>query len=169
MWGSPGWGFVQHDSNAILAQNAAYDVFGAAFVAESGNETGRWVENISIKTIGTNTSAKDVEDIAAGDLARNGVGFFFQGRLVDSVDNVAAGAPGGHGFLYMHREPAGEYVCLDDDAVEQGEKLRFAALKSIDDANINIFSGNESIRRPLRAGNHQSLADAGARRPFGPV
>ena len=145
VWGSPGWGFVHHDSNAIFAANAAYDVFGAAFVAESGNETGRWADNISIKTIGVNTDAKDPEDIAAGDIARGGIGFYFQGRLVDAVGNVAAGSPGGHGFLYMHREPPGDMVELDDETVAQGEKLRFGAHKLINQPNIGIFDDNESI------------------------
>ena len=42
VYGSPGWGFVHHDSNAILDNNATYDTFGAGYVAESGNETGAW-------------------------------------------------------------------------------------------------------------------------------
>ncbi|MEC7257402.1 MAG: G8 domain-containing protein, partial [Pseudomonadota bacterium] len=33
VWGSPGWGIVQHDSNAVVDNNATYDTFGAGFVA----------------------------------------------------------------------------------------------------------------------------------------
>ena len=40
VYGSPGWGYVHHDSSAILDSNASYDTFGAGFVAETGNETG---------------------------------------------------------------------------------------------------------------------------------
>ncbi|NWG71974.1 MAG: cadherin-like domain-containing protein [Parvularculaceae bacterium] len=145
VWGSPGWGYVHHDSNAIFAGNAAYNVFGAAFVAESGNETGRWVDNISILTLGVNNLSKDAADVEAFDLGRNGVGFWFQGRLVDAVGNVAAGSPGGHGFVYMHRQPQNELVDIDAATVPQGEKLRFGEMGYINLPNISIFKDNEAI------------------------
>lgn len=145
VWGSPGWGFVHHDSNAIFAGNAAYDVFGAAFVAETGNEIGRWVDNISIKTLGVHTSVKDVEDIDAFDLGRVGAGFWFQGRLVDAVDNVAAGSPGGFGFVYMTRAGFGDFIPVDPSGVPNGEKLRYADSTLINVPNIGIFTGNEAF------------------------
>ena len=48
VFSSPGWGFVHHDSNAILHNNASFDTFGAGFVAESGNEIGAWTDNLAI-------------------------------------------------------------------------------------------------------------------------
>ncbi len=145
VWGSPGWGFVHHDSNAILAGNAAFDVFGAAFVAETGNETGRWVDNISIKTLGVFTGPKDQEDVVAFDLGRGGVGFWFQGRLVDAVDNVAAGSPGGHGFVYMTRHPEDELRRIDPATVQNGEKLRYVDEAYPYTPNIAVFHGNEAF------------------------
>lgn len=145
VWGSPGWGFVHHDSNAIFAGNAAYDVFGAAYVAETGNEIGRWVDNISIKTLGVHTSVKDVEDIAAFDLGRVGAGFWFQGRLVDAVDNVAAGSPGGFGFVYMTRANIGDFIPVDPAGVQNGEKLRYVDSAFNNVPNIGIFVGNEAF------------------------
>ncbi|MEK7266415.1 MAG: G8 domain-containing protein, partial [Pseudomonadota bacterium] len=65
VWGSPGWGFVHHDSNALFSNNAAYDVFGAAFVAETGNEIGRWDHNIAIKSLGVNHITKDGGDVTS--------------------------------------------------------------------------------------------------------
>ena len=50
--GSAGWGFVHHSSHANLIQNVAFDVFGASFVAEDGDETGVWWQNLAIKTEG---------------------------------------------------------------------------------------------------------------------
>ena len=143
VWGSPGWGFVQHDSNAILADNAAYDVYGAAFVAETGNETGRWSHNISIKTIGNGGGAKDQDDVLAFDLGRNGAGFWFQGRLVDAVDNVAAGAPAAHGFVYMSRGNA--VIPVDPDTADLHESLRYLDEVFINYPAISEFSNNESI------------------------
>ncbi len=150
VWGSPGWGYVHHDSNAIFADNAAYDVFGAAFVAESGNETGRWVRNISIKNEGVGgvdwdlNTPKSGADVNAFDLGRNGTGFWFQGRLVDAVDNVAAGSPGGHGFTYFHRGSDGNQV--------QVGTLNTPEISGYQDDTLNVnfphisqFQNNEAI------------------------
>ena len=56
--GSPGWGFVQHDSYAVLENNVAFDVFGSGFVTETGNEIGAWRNNISIKNEGRRNNEK---------------------------------------------------------------------------------------------------------------
>lgn len=145
VWGSPGWGFVHHDSNAILADNAAYDVFGAAFVAELGTETGRWVHNIAIKAIGLNRGDKDGEDVLAFDLGRGGDGFWLQGRLVEVVDNVAAGMPGGKGFIFHHRAPPEFMHVLDPSTAAQDDKLRYLDVVNVNDANIAQFQGNEAF------------------------
>lgn len=143
VWGSPGWGYVHHDSNAIMSDNAAYDTWGAGFVAETGNEIGRWSHNISIKTIGTGGGAKWHEDVDAFDLGRTGANFWFQGRLVDAVDNVAAGSPGGHGFVYMSR---GDGMI---DVLAQNADLP-ETLHYVDEIRVNMpaisqFENNEAI------------------------
>lgn len=150
VWGSPGWGYVHHDSNAVFANNAAYDVFGAAFVAESGNEIGRWVGNISIKNEGVGgqdahlNTAKTAEDVWAFDLGRNGTGFWFQSRLIDAVDNVAAGSPGGQGFTYFHRGSDGNGI--DDSLVNLPEQFRYHHSEPFYNAPpISQFADNEAI------------------------
>ncbi len=145
VWGSPGWGLVHHDSNAVLTDNAAYDVFGAAFVAETGNETGRWSHNIAIKSLGVGGTAKDGADLAAFDLGRTGAGFWFQGRLVSSVDNVAASVPGGHGFVYMSRGWPGDVIDVLEENVTQPEALRYLDSAVISVPPIVQFSGNEAL------------------------
>ena len=40
---SPGWGFVSHTSNVNFDENIAFNVMGASFVTEAGNEMGRFV------------------------------------------------------------------------------------------------------------------------------
>lgn len=149
VWGSPGWGYVHHDSNAIFSDNAAYDVFGAAFVAETGNETGRWVHNISIKNTGVTgvgwslNTPKDGDDVNAFDLGRNGTGFYFQGRLVDAVDNVAAGSPGGHGFTYFHRGAAD--IDVTPDLLGQPETLNYNPSADVNYPAISQFVNNEAF------------------------
>ncbi len=111
VFGSPGWGFVHHDSHAILHSNATYDTFGAGYVAEAGNETGAWTNNIAIFAKGINWSlAKNQSDGANFDTGKGGDGFFFQGRMIKVADNVAASV--NHGFTYFHR---GRYQDLDND------------------------------------------------------
>lgn len=145
VWGSPGWGFVHHDSNAIFANNAAYDVFGAAFVAETGNETGRWVDNIAIKSLGVDHIVKNGGDVSAFDLGRTGTGFWFQGRLVEAVGNVAAGIPSGAGFTYFHRGPDGDLIAIDPSSSSLSDALRYLGGVDANIPAISLFSGNEAI------------------------
>jgi len=52
VWGTPGWGIVHHDSNALLENNVVFDVVGAGIVAENGNELGVWRNNLVVKITG---------------------------------------------------------------------------------------------------------------------
>lgn len=140
VFGSPGWGFVHHDSHAILQDNASFDTFGAGFVAETGNETGDWIGNIAIKAEGTNSYSKNAPDVAAFDLARVGVGFWFQGRMVDAKDNVAASVS--HGFTYMVRGTG--VIDIEPEQYDLSEALGLLP-RSIQDAPITQFSNNEAF------------------------
>ena len=144
VWGSPGWGYVHHDSNAIFADNAAYDVSGAAFVSELGTETGRWSDNIAIRTWGVNEHIKAADSVLGFDNGRTGVGFWFEGRMVDSVGNIAAGATEA-GFIYMHRVPTNKYTIIDPSTSQQSDKLNYLDKTAIDRPNISNFLGNEVI------------------------
>lgn len=102
--GSPGWGYVHHSSHAEFVQNIAFDVFGAAFVAEDGDETGLWWENMAIKSEGIgygDAKAKSGDDVHRDDVGRTGDGFFFGGRAVESGHNIAANTT--HGYVWMLR------------------------------------------------------------------
>lgn len=145
VWGSPGWGFVHHDSNALFSNNAAYDVFGAAFVAETGNETGRWDHNISIKSLGVNHITKDGGDVGTFDLGRTGTGFWFQGRMVEATDNVAAGVPSGAGFTYFHRGTDPNHLAIDPANSPMSDSFRYLDSVQMNEPNIAIFLNNESF------------------------
>jgi Bacterial Ig domain/G8 domain len=150
IWGSPGWGVVQHDSNAILADNAVYNAFGAAFSAETGNETGRWVDNIAIKSIGVagfgfDNNPKFGPDVSAFDLGRTGAGFWLQSRMVDLVDNVAAGIPSGQGFIYFSRGPNDEVIRINPENAPLPESLNYADEANIYVPSISQFVGNEAF------------------------
>lgn len=91
--GSPGWGYVNHHSYVNFTENVSYDVFGAHFVAEGGNEMGSFERNLAVRSKGSGRGA-DFRDNAHGsveDFGHSGHGFWFQGPAVVARDNVAAG------------------------------------------------------------------------------
>jgi hypothetical protein len=143
VWGSPGWGIVQHDSNADIENNATFDTFGAAYVAETGNETGVWHDNIAIGAHGIGAGPwvdKDANDVAAFDLARTGIGFYFQGRMIKATGNVAADV--NEGFTYMQRG--------GDNTVEAGDLAQPEILHGLAGADIAAppiqnFTDNEVL------------------------
>ena len=102
VYGAPGWGYVHHDSNAVLDSNVSYNTFGSGYVAETGNEIGTWSNNLAIFSKGYGwMSTKIGNDSKNFDNGRTGDGFTFQGRLVRVVGNIAAST--NIGFDYMHR------------------------------------------------------------------
>jgi len=94
--GTPGWGIVHHDSHAVLQDNVVFDVVGAGIVAESGNETGAWTNNLTMKTTGVsweNIGQTEKRREKLFDLGFRGEGYWVQGAAqVAMVDNVATSA-----------------------------------------------------------------------------
>ncbi|UWQ21554.1 G8 domain-containing protein [Jannaschia sp. W003] len=113
VWGSPGWGIVHHDANLDVISNAVFGVNGGAIIAEAGNETGTWSDNITIHTTGTYStfnpvhSGKGVEHVGGrmqilNDSFTQGIGFGFKSRTVEAHDNVAVSSNGaGYSFWPM--------------------------------------------------------------------
>jgi hypothetical protein len=146
VYGSPGWGFVHHDSHAIFDNNASYDTFGAGFIAESGNETGAWTDNIAIFAQGRSWKDPKIgNDVNNYDLGTTGDGFWFQSRMVESVDNIAASV--NNGFVYFHRGPFGEngQIRFDSEITKIPGALDHWDALFPDDHPIISFSGNETF------------------------
>ncbi len=138
---SPGWGMVQHDSRAVLADNVVYNAFGAAFMAETGNETGVWTGNLAVASPGA-PGAGEKEGSRNQDTARNGSGFWLQGRLIEVRGNVAAGT-GANGFVYFVRGVDQLLIHPDDLLIPQ-----VASYQDEIDANsppIRGFADNEAF------------------------
>ncbi|MDZ4657792.1 MAG: G8 domain-containing protein [Bythopirellula sp.] len=92
-----GWGFVNHSSYVDFTNNVSYNVTGAAFATEVGDEIGTFRENIAINT---KASGDDIESrLIEKDHGHTGDGFWFQGAGVSVIDNVAASAEG-HAFIF---------------------------------------------------------------------
>ena len=136
--GSPGWGFVQHDSYAILENNVSYDVVGSGFVSETGNEIGAWRNNISIN----NQGRKDNEKGGEGnqDVGFAGHGFWFQTRSVENEGNVTAGNRGS-GIFYFHRGVDQIEIPAENLALEAWAKGQDTV--NSDEAPITSFKNNE--------------------------
>jgi hypothetical protein len=143
VWGSPGWGIVQHASDADIENNATYGTFGAGFVAETGDETGVWHDNIAINAHGVGAGAawdKDSRDVAAFDLGRTGIGFFFEGRMIKATDNVAADV--NQGFVYMDR---GSAAMIPAGDLAQPDILHGVGSTDISAPPIQNFTDNEVL------------------------
>ncbi len=140
---SPGWGYAHHSSHANFTDNVAFDVFGAAFAAEDGDETGSWVRNIAIKSEGIgwgDWTVKEAADVARHDNGRTGDGFFFAGRLVEAAENVAANTT--HGFVWLHRGPRTDPSAAN---LQHRETAYGATDMNVDDAAIEGFRDNEAF------------------------
>ena len=141
--GSPGWGYVHHSSNADFSYNVAFNVFGAAFVAEDGNETGMWYRNIAIKSEGVgygDWTVKKQQDLERGDDGRTGDGFFFAGRLVEAAENVAANTT--NGYVWLHR---GDRDQIDMETSHNPDLAYGRDRVGMDRAPIQGFRDNEAF------------------------
>ncbi len=97
---SPGWGYVNHSSHVEMIDNVAFDVHGAAFTTEVGDETGSFIGNIAIGTSGSGEAVESRNDI--GDFGHRGDGFWLQGVGVTVENNISAGNAGS-AFTYFAR------------------------------------------------------------------
>ncbi len=91
--GSPGWGIVHHDSYAGLEDNVVFDVVGAGIVAEAGNETGWWTDNLTVKATGmpvTEFNEQSYRREELYDFGVQGSGYWVQGAAqIKNKDNSA--------------------------------------------------------------------------------
>ena len=101
VFGSPGWGFVNHGSYVNMIDNVSYNVKGAAFVGEFGNERGTFTRNLAIRTYGGtgNWRSPLIERQPLFDHGFAGHGFWLHSASISVIDNIAAGS-GESGFAY---------------------------------------------------------------------
>lgn len=165
---SPGWGYVNHSSNVDFVRNIAYDVAGASFVTENGDEDGSFIENLSIRNIGRPDISHQAKKFQFG---HRGDGYWLQGLAVRLRGNIASGATG-HAFGIWgatnngaggtaegkHKFPAGVY---DDPSIYGGPDT----LVRLEDFYVEEFSNNTAYGNSdiaLFIASH-SPSDKGAR------
>jgi len=86
---SPGWGFVNHSSQVVMEGNFAFNVVGAGFVGEAGDEAGVMRHNFALRSSGSANPQNS--RVLAQDFGHQGHGFWMQGNGVELIDNVVAG------------------------------------------------------------------------------
>jgi hypothetical protein len=89
---APGWGFVNHSSYVEMTDNVAFNVRGASFATEVGDEIGSFRNNIAIGTTDSGDPINSRQSVQ--DFGHNGDGFWFQGPGVYVTGNIAAGNEG---------------------------------------------------------------------------
>jgi hypothetical protein len=126
--GSPGWGFVNHSSNANFTNDVAYNVNGSSFVAEAGDEIGLFDHDLAIHSLGTGSEDfYDPARVPLQDWGHEGDGFWLQGNGMSVTNNVAIGQAAS-GFYYFDKP----YTLPVQDVPPSG-------------APLTNFSGNVAI------------------------
>ena len=149
--GNPGWGFVNHSSYVDFIDNVAFDVVGAAFSTEAGDEIGLFQDNIAIRMHGTGDEPITRQE--DGDFGHAGDGFWLQGPGVVVENNVATGATGSGLILYA--EPLFEdglgITTFPSDNLPDPSRANGDETAPVSMAPLAVFRGNESYGSALGA------------------
>ena len=96
----PGWGITQHNSRCAIEDCVTYNVRGAGFVSELGNEIGQWVNNISLwnRGDGFKTSWSSRQETHVNHNGHIGAAFENQARGIIQQGNVAVSSH--HGWTF---------------------------------------------------------------------
>ena len=139
VWGSPGWGFVNHSSHVNFTNNVAYGVFGSAYYTEAGDEIGTFDSNIAIRSVNPRSPINSDDGAIDPDLGHgqqefgnSGDGFWLSGHLVSLKNNVSSGSSG-HGIIIW-----------SDGLVEADVNGR-TAVSTNSIANGHLITGRTSI------------------------
>jgi len=109
--GTPGWALANHSSNVVASNNVVHDFAGSAFVAEAGDEIGRFTDNIV--SGGTNRplqakpyareaiGAEPQQRLLVGDMGKFANGFWMVSPQVVVQNNVVAGGNGTAYLMFM--------------------------------------------------------------------
>ena len=149
--GNPGWGFVNHSSHVDFIDNVAFDVVGAAFSTEAGDEIGSFQDNIAIRMHGT--GEEPILRQEEGDFGHAGDGYWLQGPGVRMDNNIAAGAKGSG--LIVYAEPLFEdglgLTTFPSDNLPDPMLAEGDATVPVSLAPLASFRGNESYGSVLGA------------------
>jgi hypothetical protein len=111
---SPGWLVAQHQTHANIRNCVGYKAHGSGFVSEDGNETGVWLNNISVNHFGDgDTTFKAGPPVRNLDTAVQGVAFWATSRIMRLVNNIAGSCLGGFVFETRFASPTSHELLFD--------------------------------------------------------
>ena len=151
VWGSPGWGYTQHDSVAHLTDNVSFDVLGTGFTTETGNERGVWSGNVAMQTgfprVWASQNREDDFARALHDFGFSGTGFWLTGHAVDLIGNTSVDAATAGFWIETNgaRQIPLALSALED--APEGLRLMGDAEGRLDPADVpfQVFVGNRSV------------------------
>lgn len=156
IYNTPGWGVVNHASNAVIEDCVVYEFNGSAFVTEEGNELGAFNRNIAIKGIGVDEMPPGTSEIYITsralifDLAFEGDGFWIKSTNIELENNIAASCAG-----------TGFNIFVDDDDMPVTHHPKIPAGNIL---NPNLANGDDSISAaivPFRKNNNSQVFNSG--------
>jgi hypothetical protein len=110
IWGTPGWGLVNHSSYVTARNNVVHDFAGSAYVTEAGDEIGSFIGNMASGGSNFPAAGKVAHREAispdqrvrylAGDMGKFAMGFWLVGPAVTVEDNVVANSRGTAYFFF---------------------------------------------------------------------
>lgn len=142
LWGSPGWGYVNHQSHVWFDDNTSYNVFGSHFTDEDGTELGGFRRNIAIHSTGSESGTYAEKNRKPGDHGHTGIGFWATaGASVRWEGNVATDQNTA-GFAIISRKMPSDAQNydpnnFDDPAIGAGLKELLPAV-----TGMNFFRNN---------------------------
>lgn len=149
VYNTPGWGIVNHSSNAVIEDNVVYEFSGSGYVTEAGNELGAFNRNIAIKGVGNDLLPPGSDELyliprlTRFDLGFEGDGYWIHSHNVELDGNIATSCAG-QGFN----------IFSDDNDLNPVKRLMTPT------ANVltpSIANGSDSIPSaiiPLRKNNN---------------
>jgi hypothetical protein len=170
---SPGWGYVNHTSYVNFDNDVAFNVVGASFVTEAGNEIGRFQGDLAIKGVGAPTGEGIESREVKQDFGFQGDGFWFQGPGID-VENDIAVSQHHDGFVFFTRPLIQNYSWIQPGSdpanptiltARQGARLTTtimaqvyapAVITALGGLGVSVDPGNVPI---LGFQNNMALAD----------
>jgi hypothetical protein len=158
---SPGWGIVNHSSYLVAEDNVSFDVVGAHFATEAGDEIGAFRRNLAIRSEGSGDHVEKRRSVQ--DFGHEGSGFWFQGAGVEVEGNIAVNQKHA-GFIYftegLEEGALGtakfKSVNLDDTSIAGGKDTI-----AVGKVPIKLFKGNESFGNNIGFETWFHLRDAG--------
>ena len=156
----PGWAFVNHSSHVEFTDNVAYDIVGAAYYTEAGDEIGSFTGNIALRIVNPDLPLKggvDGEEVdpdareARQDYGFQGDGMWLHSPNVRVENNVFSGVSGHavivwpEGLLERTADGSTVKVFHDTANVDGGELIGPAGTRmQIMDVPIGSFAGNQA-------------------------